>query len=1131
VSAPAPDPTPFDLCGPLPQGVTVLEASAGTGKTFTIAALAARYVAEGIGLERLLLVTFTRMATGELRERVRERLVETERQLSRVLAGAAPTGDDAVVALLAGGPLEEVRRRRDRLSEAVSDFDAATIATTHGFCLEVLGELGTLGDLEPDFTFTETVDDLREEVVDDLYVAGFYAHGQTDFDRYEAGSIAKLAIDHPTATLHPAADESRERPRRRREFAVRAREELAARKRRLAVMGYDDLLTRLRGALYGPNGEAAAARLRERYEVVLIDEFQDTDPVQWDIVSRAFGSPPTTLVLIADPKQAIYAFRGADVYAYLDALGAARTRNTLTVNHRSDQRLIDGFDALFGTARLGHERIVYRQVRATDAHLRPRLIGAPVGAALRLRLVDRRYGEVVTTARGWAQIDSAREHVARDVAQDIVALLASGARIEQRRDDGSTLRTVTVAPGHVAVLVPFHKNAALVQEHLEAVGVPAVINGAGSVFDTEAAEDWLTLLAALERPAYPPRARSAALTPFLGWSAARVAAAGEDELEELHQRLHAWARVLRTRGVAALTETVLLGEGVPARLLATLEGERHLTDLGHVASLLHHAASADGLGVAALAGWLRARRDAAGEEGSDEMTRRLESDADAVQVLTIHRSKGLEFPIVHCPFLWEPGPKLDGNFPVYFHDADADGGRAVDVALEGSEYRRHKARYVSERRGEDLRLAYVALTRARHQATVWWADTFRSGETSIARLLFGRDEEGQIAEQVEPPLDDGVAFARVQQIAAAAPEAVSVEWSRLPSPELRWAAPAAEPETLSVARFERSLDRAWRRTSYSALTAAAHEAWVSSEPEQPALGDEPAGPVPVEAGGLGAGDDRPEVPLSAMAAGTAIGTLVHETLEAVDFTAPDLEAEVAGVLRAARARSGVELGCDLETAAAGLALALRTPLGGSLEGVPLAGVDSPDRLDELAFELPLAGGDRPRGRVELADLAALLAERLPAEDPLAGYPARLADPQLAAQLSGYLTGSIDLVVRRVVTGVPRFSVIDYKTNWLGGLDEPLTAWHYRHEVLAAEMQRAHYALQALLYAVALHRYLRWRLVGYDPALHLGGVHYLFLRGMLGPEGPLVGGRRPGVFSWQPPAGLVAAVSGRLEGRE
>src|SRR4051794_25150132 len=165
---------PFDVCGPLPEGVTVLEASAGTGKTFAIAALAARYVAGGTPLDQLLLVTFTRMATGELRERVRERLVAVEHGLSRVLAGAPVAGRDAVMALLATGAPAELRRRRDRLAKALADFDAATIATTHGFCQEVLGGLGVAGDVEPDTTLVEDIDDLLREVVDDLYVRRFH---------------------------------------------------------------------------------------------------------------------------------------------------------------------------------------------------------------------------------------------------------------------------------------------------------------------------------------------------------------------------------------------------------------------------------------------------------------------------------------------------------------------------------------------------------------------------------------------------------------------------------------------------------------------------------------------------------------------------------------------------------------------------------------------------------------------------------------------------------------------------------------------------------------------------------------------------------------------------------------------
>ena len=172
------DALPFDVCGPLPSGVTVLEASAGTGKTYTIAALAARYVAEGMPLDRLLLVTFTRMATGELRERVRERLVGAEQGLVRALAGVTPS--DEVVRLLADGPADEVRGRRERLARAVAGFDSATITTTHGFCQEVLGGLGIAGDLEPDTTFVEDIGDLVEEVVDDLYVCLLYTSDAAD---------------------------------------------------------------------------------------------------------------------------------------------------------------------------------------------------------------------------------------------------------------------------------------------------------------------------------------------------------------------------------------------------------------------------------------------------------------------------------------------------------------------------------------------------------------------------------------------------------------------------------------------------------------------------------------------------------------------------------------------------------------------------------------------------------------------------------------------------------------------------------------------------------------------------------------------------------------------------------------
>ncbi len=1117
----------FDVCGPLPSGVTVLEASAGTGKTYTIAALAARYVAEGTPLQRLLLITFTRTATGELRDRVRERLVGCEQQLSRILAGAPDLGADDVVTLLAAGTAQDVERRRDRLARAVADFDAATIATTHGFCQEMLAELGTVGDLEPGTAFVQDISDLREEVLDDLYVRRFQRRGGAPFDRTQALAVARSAVLNPTAQLEPRGAPAQSTAAMRYRLAKAVRAELQARKRRMAVMTYDDLLIRLNQTLGGANGGAASARLRSRYRVVLVDEFQDTDPVQWQILSRSFASAGVTLVLVADPKQALYAFRGADVYAYLVAASTASTRATLRVNRRSDQALLDAYDVLFAGARLGHEGIVYRRVKAGAANQRPRLIGAPSAAALRIRVAHRDEPGIELTPGGFATAPSARAHIARDLAADIVELLCSGAEIEHRTPGGQPAGRDPIQPGHVAVLVRSHKNADLVRDELYAARVPAVINGAGSVFAAASARDWLALLEAIERPASALPARKAALTPFLGWDAERVATALEHDWVQVHRRLHHWSRILRDTGVAALTETIMLGENLSARMLTGTDGERRLTDVRHLAELLHGAASAGGLGTTALRGWLAQRVSASQRESAqDERTRRLESDAQAVQVLTFHRSKGLEFPIVYCPFLWEPSYIPPGPEPVFFHDPAAGDRGTIDVGLEGPAWGAHVRQHRAEQRGEDLRLAYVALTRAKHQAVIWWAGSRDSRHSPLGRLLFAKDAAGIVAPDGKSTPADSAAQARFQQLAEQAPGAIGVERSNLGLPSA-WSPPRNEKVAeLRAARFDRRLDVRWRRTSYSDITTGAHDPTVGTEPEERVLSDEPVGPAPFPGPGPAHASGQPLVPglerpslLEGMPAGPELGTFVHRVLAASDFAAADLDTELAEQVAAAQAWHPLDLG-DPAAIGAGLRAAIETPLGEIIDGLRLRDVRRSDRLDELEFELPLAGGEEPSGRLTLSSIADLLRTHLPAGHPMSAYALRLQDPALRSGVRGFLTGSIDLVIR---LGGPRFAIADYKTNWLAPLGEPLTLGHYRLRVLAAEMSRAHYGLQALLYTVALHRYLRWRQPGYEPERHLVGVLYLFLRGMAGAGTPACG-----VFSWRPPGALVQALSDSLD---
>jgi exodeoxyribonuclease V beta subunit len=1160
---------PFDIRADLPTGITVLEASAGTGKTSAIADLATRLVAAGDGtrLRDLLIVTFTRAATGELRDRVRRRLVEAAAHLrARLHSGATGDTADTLLAMLAEGSDDDVAMRCRWLDEAVADFDAATITTIHGFCSHVLQGVGVLGDVDRGAAFATDVRDLVTEVLDDLYVRRFYAErGELTVTYPQALAIARAVVANPDAAIRPdpvlpagAGPAAPDDPAQVRARLARAvREEVERRKRRSGVLTYDDLLVRLRDTLVADELGLAATRLRSRYRVALVDEFQDTDPVQWEILERVFGRPPSTLVLIGDPKQAIYAFRGADVYAYLRAARAAGHRASLSTSYRSDQPLLDAIDVLFAGAELGHREIPYRTVSAAPQHRLPRLADAPVGAPLRVRVVPRDWSLVEPTPNGWVGAPSARGHIARDLAADVAALLSSPATITPRSRDGRDLPASRVGAGDIAVLVRTHREAHTVRDALADAGVPAVLAGVGTVFATPAARDWLRLLRALERPAATGRARLAALTPFLGWSAEEVATADEAAWNSVHIRLRRWADVLRWRGVAALLETVTAEQRLPGRLLALPDGERMLTDLRHVGELLHAGSAGERPGPVALATWLRQRiAEATADAEPDERTRRLDSDAAAVQVLTIYRGKGLEFPLVYCPYLWDAPWVGDDELAVY-HDEDT-GARCVDVAgMQGAESKGHRDAADRERLGEQLRLAYVAVTRARHQAVLWWAPSAGSDQSPLHRLLWCRDETGAVSSEIRrrpPPHDE--ALARLRDHAAAAPGCISVEVAGAVVPAT-WTPPPPPATPLEVARLARALDERWRRTSYSALVAhgrthappaaagAAHDPVerrgpgdVGSEPEDTPREDEALEPLalasPVaaapggEPGADGVGLRAVALPLARMPGGAEVGTFVHGVLEAVDFAAADLPAALRAAVADQQGRRHVDVG-DPTVLVAGLAAALTTPLGPLAGDASLADIGRGDRLDELVFELPLAGGSAPRAAaLRLDAVAALLRAHLPSGDPLAGYPDRLdalaAAPD-APDVRGYLTGSIDLVLRRD----GRFVVVDYKTNWLGTApDDEVTAWHYRPAALAVAMQAGHYPLQALLYAAALHRYLRWRLPGYDPDRHLGGVAYLFLRGMAGPATPRVGQHPCGVFSWAVPPALIAALSELLD---
>ncbi|WP_237111649.1 UvrD-helicase domain-containing protein [Nocardioides sp. WS12] len=1116
----------FDIRGDLPTGTTLLEASAGTGKTWTIGALVTRYVAEeGIPLEQLLVVTFGRAASQELREQVRRQLVEAEQALSGDLpAGAEQT---ELIAQILDCSDADRAERHTRVVQALADFDAATIATIHQFCSLVLDSLGVAGDTDARARLVENLDDRLVEVVDDLYLRAFAqasdgtSSGGPAFTHKEALAIARAVVADPQSQLEPAGLPREQPAGRRVAFATAVRTELERRKRRLGVLSYDDLLSQLAEALAHPDSPARA-RMRARWKIVLVDEFQDTDPVQWQVFDRAF-SGHATMVLIGDPKQAIYAFRGGDVTTYLTAAATATTQQTLGINRRSDAGLLDGFQQLLRGAELGDPRIVVHDV--TAHHQESRLAGAPNPAPFRLRVVRRE-----TFRRGpqtMLPVAKVRPHIADDLARDVRALITSDATFE-----GRALR-----PSDIAVICYRHADLSAARTALQDVGVPAVIAGGGSVFATPAATEWLSLLEALEQPHRMARVRAAALTCFLGYDAAQLASGGDDLADDLGDRLRSWSEALARRGVAAVLEAATSG-GMPARMLGRIGGERTLTDVRHIGEVLHEVAQREQMGAVALLAWLRQQVLEAREGRGAERTRRLDSDAAAVQLVTIHASKGLQYPIVYLPAL---GDRFVGKpkRPL-FHDAD--GRRCLDIGGSGPDWGDHVRRWADEEAGEWLRLLYVAVTRAQSQVVAWWAPTKNAEASPLHRLLMRQSAaDGSLRADVPvaPSVPDEDAIT-----------ALFAAWRDRGGPSPEVSNPAAitaplvaeSPGELSARAFTRSVDTGWRRTSYSSLSnvdlaAEIGQPGVDSEPEVEAKDDEDGSVVEVrgaQATSLetsGTSLDTPS-PMADLPVGATFGSLVHAVLEHADPTAKDLRAELLTHIDEQLTWWPVPV--EPGELADALVAVLDTPLGPLMDGTTLRRIGVRDRLCELDFELPLAGGDAAEAPGEstvlLGDIAGLLRRHLREGDPVRAYAESLDNPLLGGQtLRGYLTGSVDVVLRLGTPEAPRYVIVDYKTNWLGPREDPLTAASYRPSELVDAMGHSDYPLQALLYAVVLHRFLRWRQPGYDPEVHFGGVAYLYLRGMCGPENPSVDGAPCGIFTWQPPAALVTDLSDLLDG--
>ena len=1151
-------PQPFDAMKLPLHGVRLIEASAGTGKTYSITTLYLRLLLEqDLSVEQILVVTFTNAATEELGERIRERLATALRFLEQG-DWAAHAEEDAILA-------EWLRRRPDpeadrvRLRAALAGLDQAAISTIHGLAQRVLREqaFDTGAPFEAEFLEDESelqaraardfwrrwlsaeiAPPLRDRVLDAipgpdellrrlrtrLNDTALIPQPQTGTPEEEEAALLgeEQALEKSLAALKQAYDEhgaeaedlirnsdalnrnryrkpgvekalnqlralcEAERPqadleekfellttgalqaagtvkkgkepphnplfdacdaywRQAQQVLARAaqyriaflrharaaiRENLDHYKEQAQALAFDDLLDRLAAALDGEQGAGLAARLRERYPVAMIDEFQDTDAVQYCIFSRVYGETDEAdeshgLFLIGDPKQAIYGFRGGDIFTYLKAARDARSRYGLDTNWRSSSRLLAAFNTLFGSREDAFVQpgIAYQPVKPSPkAEEKPLLIDgeAPVPLQFWRLAVTEENG----VKGGFIGADAARDEAADHCARHIAWLL----------DGHATLGDEPLQAGDIALLVNTHDQAEQVQAALRRAGVASVHLGNDSVFESAEAADLLHLLQALAGCEDTRLLRGALGGPLLGHDAAQLAAwlADDAAWEAVQERFFDYRRIWEERGFIQAFMRLLHDEDLAARLLAGPQGERRLTNLLQLAELCQHASAAHP-GIEPLLRWLEAQiRLGAGGEAQ---RLRLESDARLVKVVTMHASKGLEYPVVYVPFPWQGKEAPKPGF--LYHDSE---GRAC-LWLAGFKEAPPEVQQAwrEESLAESMRLFYVALTRAARLCVLCWGRVNKAQNSALAALLYSGEH---IARPKSLP-DEAKVFAPLERLAEECPEGIAV----CDPPEASGAPPqAVDRGGLQARPFEGRIDSAWRVSSYSGLIGG-HD---SDRPDFDAQAGEETAPAAPD-------------PVQALPASARFGIFIHGLLEQLDF--PAFEPQAARPLAERLAlRHGLG-GLDLAAVDELLQRVLATPLPGV--GLALGELPRARRLDEMEFHFRVHALTPARLQAALADLPDW---------------AGAADGLDFHGLQGLLHGFVDLVFEHD----GRFHVVDYKSN---RLDD------YGPDSLAQAMQAHRYPLQGLIYALALHRHLQQRLPGYDPARHLGGVHYLFLRGM------------------------------------
>lgn len=1157
-------------------GERLIEASAGTGKTFTIAALYLRLLLglggnaafpRPLGVEELLVVTFTEAATEELRGRIRANIHElciacvrnrTDHPLFKSLLKQIPDLHQAAQIL--------------RLAE--QQMDEAAIFTIHGFCQRMLslnafesgmlfeqrliedesllrrhacadfwrrhcyplpkpvaqamseqwagpeellrdiyswlqGEQPSLKQAPPD---NETLVARHEKIITaiDSVKAGWQAASgeiaaiveQSGVDRRSYSSknlpnwlslVGAWAQTETTSYQLPDAlsrfsqtvleDKTKkgEVPRHPlfSEIAALLAEPLTLRdlviaramaeirfivqqeKRRRGELGFDDMLSRLDDALHQPGGDALAEAIRGRFPAAMIDEFQDTDPQQYRIFRRLYiNQPGTALLLIGDPKQAIYAFRGADIFTYMKARHEVSDHYTLDTNWRSSPAMITGVNRLFEQL---DNPFLFRQIPFLSVK------SAPKNSGLRFTV----KGQTQSAMSLWLQpgegcgVSDYQQAMALQCAQQIRDWLAAGQRGDALLWKGEISRPVQASD--ITILVRSRGEASVIRDALGGLNIPSVyLSNRDSVFATPEAREMLWILQAVLAPEIESALRSAIATSVLGLDARRIEALNEDEeaWDRLVEEFSGYRQIWLRRGVMPMLRALMSARQIAENLLAMPGGERRLTDILHISELLQEAAAkADS--EHALVRWL-AQQVAEPDSNAASQQLRLESDKHLVQVVTIHKSKGLEYPLVWLPFIANFRPQNNA----LYHDRTT-----FASLLDLSNDEESLSLAEEERLGEDLRLLYVALTRSIWHCSLGVAPLFRGTRAKKGTSDLHMGALGYLLQKGEAQDAAGLQ-ACLDELAC---EAISIN-SLLPVDPQPWQPATPEQPELSARIMQRRVSDSWRVTSYSGLQQHGQSQALDLIPR-----------LDVDGAGVEQEQSEPSLTPHAFPRGAAPGTFLHSLFEDIDFTRPLDEEWIAQQLTLQGFSEQWQ-----PVLSEWLAKILQAPLNET--AVSLNQLAATEKQVELEFYLPIE-----------TDLQAEQLDTLIRRyDPLsAGCP-----PLNFRQVRGMLKGFIDLVFR----WQGRYYLLDYKSNWLGEDSQA-----YTQDAMAGAMQSHRYDLQYQLYTLALHRYLRHRIRDYDYESHFGGVIYLFLRGVEG------NGSSQGIFSTRPDAGLISRMDALFAG--